>query len=166
MERVAQESERDIVELDVRGAERAQLRELGPVDRRDIGEELAEVGVGAIGDPLTPAQEVLRRRARQRDLRRPARELPDEAELVGGDAAVTDEAAGHDRRPVPQLLTAGAPKRSLGVHLGEPAYRLPEVSEEDAAPVLAVGDDLEADFLLQSHRVPDASTESRPPSIA
>src|SRR5262249_42629627 len=76
-------------------------------------------------------------------------------ELVGRDAAPARELPGHHggavrHRPAPRVL-----ERDLGIHLGEAAHRGREMSEVDDAAILAVGDALESDALLERHRLTD-----------
>src|SRR5439155_10815019 len=104
---------------------------------------------------LTPPKRVLRAGARQSDLRRARRQAAHELELVGGDAVPPRELPGHHGRAIRHRAAPRVLEGDLGVYLGEAAHRGREMSEVDDAAILAVGDDLEADALLERHRVPD-----------
>ena len=154
--RIAQERDRDLVELDVAAAGLRQVRDLLGKDRGKIGEERVHVRIDATVGEVRAAVEMHGRGRRQGDLGRHARHVFQELELVERERTRALDlrlGVGRGELDLPSLVVAEPELRAADL---EAVGALDEAAPVGAAPELAVGHDAEAGLLLQPHDVADA----------
>ena len=148
LRRVVQVGEAGVVELEVSAAQFAERRDLIGVDAFEVRPEGLDVRVHGCVDGGTAAAIVHHARRGYGQLRRPARRRLEEAEVVAEDAAIELELAGDAQRrrrevDVPVLVVELDLHVVLG--LGDAANLVDEVHVPGGAPVLTVGNALEAE---------------------
>ena len=149
---VAQVGEVGVVELEVAAAGVVEGGDLGPVARREVGEEHLEVGVGVDVDGRPPAAEVDHRRRRDRHLRRlrrDRREVPEVGDLDVADVAQRADDGQLRRRHVDGRCGVRAGGDVAGD--GDAVELLEEVEVEPGPAELAVGDAAHAERLDLAH---------------
>ena len=154
--RIAQVREVRVVELDVPATGDVEGVDLGAIDRRQVGEEHLEVGVGVDVDPRPTAAEVHHRRRGDGDLRRlggDRREV-----LVVGDLDVVRAPQRADHGQLRRCQVDG--RRGVGAggdvaRHGDSLELFEEVEVEPSPAELAVGHRAHADRLELGDRVGD-----------
>ena len=153
---IAQQRDRDLVELDVAAAGLDQSRDLLAEDPRQVGEESFDVRVGVAAREIGAAVEMHRRRRRQRDLRRRLGDAAQELELVERQRLLALQLAfrvGRRECHLVAVIVAEVEHRGLD---REAVDALDEPAPIRAAAEFAVGHDLQADVLLHADDVADA----------
>jgi len=155
--RIAQQRQRNFVELNVAAARRRERSDFLTKDAGEVGEKALNIAVGRGVGKIRAAVKVHRRRRRQRDLRRNLGHIANEAELIEGERPDAAQLAGgigrgeihHMAVIVAEFKFRGLDDKTLDA-LGEaPPIR--------AAAKLSIGDDLQARRLLQRDDIADAT---------
>ncbi len=160
LRRIVEVGKARVVELQVGAPERAERLDLVGVHLLQVAPEFFDVGVDRGVDCGPAAAIVDHARRRDRQLRCRLGHRPEKREVVGEDALLELQLAGHPhgrRRELDVALFVVELHLQVVVRLGNAANLIDEVHVPGRAAVLAVGHPLESDILLH----PDDRADGR-----